>query len=81
MYIVHRGHKLFDASKRWIVYDVYDVRGRYKSQCSMYHNFGQNMHGVRGRINILNRHECLHVYTVCDVRGRYVRFDCMYSDN
>jgi hypothetical protein len=79
MYAVYCRSNLLDDSKRRIVYDVYDVRGGYKGQRSVYRSIRSNMHAVCGRNDILNRYKCIHMSTMCDVRGRYVRIDCMHD--
>ena len=79
MYAVYCRNKLLDDSKRRVVYTLRGLCGWYKGQCFVYRNIRSNMHAMCDRVNILNRYKCVDVSTVCDVRGRYVRIDCMYD--
>ena len=72
-------NKLLDDSKRRVVYTLRGLCGWYKGQCFVYRNIRSNMHAMRDRVDILNRYERIDVSNVCDVRGRYVRIDCMYD--
>ena len=63
------------------MYTLCGLCGWYEGQCSVYRKFKQDMHSVRCRIDVLNEYERIDVSNVCDVRGRYVRIDCMHDND